>query len=230
MKIIQIFILTFVVNLYSNDKVNIYKQPYIQSQYKHLYNKFDYFSDTESEQCDSLLHPSVCNFNTKYSAHFNSIITILLITMFLMFGLIGRNPDHQDIYGSISDISEKQKQAINNRPLKLGSAVIVFILALYLIKYIRSDDTNKIFDYPNKMLIIQDRDKNELKRYPFSSIKGVEVLKYVDGEYMHFELNIRLKNNRLNLHSSKDDLLPALEAISLHKRLNVPVFKIKTNK
>ena len=81
-------ILFLFVTLYAD--TSVYSQPYIASTQPHLYEAFDYFSDTKSMECDSMYSPTQCSFKTAYDAHFGKILFILIVAFFLIIGLIWR--------------------------------------------------------------------------------------------------------------------------------------------
>jgi len=230
-KIIKLFILTLFVMLYADNNTSLFSQVYLESTQEHLYEKFDYISDIESMDCNSYSNPTICRFNSKYSAHLGSIIAILVISFFLISGLIGRNPDHDgaDSYGGSGiSLSEKKKTEINARPIYWGWAIFVFVAALYMIKHIRSDDNNKIIDFTKQALIIEDRESNQLYSYPLKELKTIEILKYTDEDYIHYELNFHFEDKRINLYANKDDLHCCIAAKILSDKLDKPVVKIRT--
>ncbi|GEM_PF-5406716 len=123
---------------------------------------------------------------------------------------------------------DKLKERVNAQPIYWGWALVVFICALYLIKYIRAEDTSKIIDFYKQVLIVKDREGQEITRYPLKKLQVIEVLKFKDGDYTHYELNFRFEDKRINLYASKDDLLPCIYAQDLSNRLHKPVVKIET--
>jgi hypothetical protein len=220
-----------VVRLHAEAQIDIYSLPYSESNQSHLYEKFDYFSDTERMDCNSFHAPIQCRFDIKHDAHLGMIITILLVALFLMIGLIGRNPDYDGDYeAGVTILSEKKKNEINARPIYLGWAILVFVIALYAVKYIRKNDTNKIINFSKQTLLLEDRDGNYIQRYDLNQLKAIEVLRYTDSDYQHYELNLQFENSRINLYAGKDDLSCHIQARELHSYLKKPVVKIKTGK
>jgi len=224
LKLIKAFIFSFISILYAGNLNILLDKPYIESTSSHIYSKFNRFSDTSGMECNGLTSPTICDFDTKYDAHSGLTITILIIAMLLIMGFIGRNADIDDYL----DINEKHK--INSKPMYWGKAILVFVIASYIIKYIHSNDVDKIFNLNKKVLIIQNRDFKEVANYPFKEINGIEILKYTDKNYIHYELNLRLKNKRLNLYASSDEFLCNAYASDLHDKIHIPIFKIKTDR
>jgi len=95
---ILLSILFFFVTLYAD--TSLYSQPYIASTQPHLYETFDYFSDTEPMECDSMFSPTKCSFKTAYDAHFGKVLFILIVAFFLIIGLIGGNSDYDGLDSS----------------------------------------------------------------------------------------------------------------------------------
>jgi hypothetical protein len=215
-----LFLLVVVTNAYSNSQ-----DTYRDSTKEHLYEEFDYFPNTDTMDCDNATE---CRFNTKYDAHFGATITILLIAFFLIFGLIGFNPDYVDYSSSVMPLSKKRKNEINAQPIYFGGAIIVFVVALYLIKYIRHEDTNKILNFAKQTLTLEDRDGNKIKSYNLHDLKSIELLHYDKGDYQHYELNLEFENKRINLYAGRDSLLCTSQARELSTRLHKPIEKIKT--
>jgi len=116
------------------------------------------------------------------------------------------------------------------QPIYWKTAIIVFVASLYFIKLIRSNDTSKIIDIKHQILIIKDKDAKEIERYPLNKLQAIELLKFRDDDYIHYELNFRFNEKRINLYANKDDLLPYLYAKDLSKRLHKPIIKIETEK
>jgi len=96
-KMLKIIFLMLFVSLYADGQTSVYAQPYKESTVPHLYEKFDYSSDIESMECDSMRSPSKCSFKKSYGAHLGTILLILFVAFLLMSGLIGRNPDYDGI-------------------------------------------------------------------------------------------------------------------------------------
>jgi len=224
-KIIKIFILTLFVPIYANN------DSFIASTSPHLHEKFDMFSDIEVIIDGGLLHSTAYNFNTQYDAHLGSIIAILFITFLLIVGFIGTNSDRPigiSDTGYNLEMSEKKKNEIDSRPIGLIQAIIVFILATLLIKYIHKDDVNRVVNFDKQILKILDRDKNVIEEYSLKDANAIEILKYSDNEYLHYELNIQLKSRRYNLYANSDDISINCYASILSQRLNKPIVKIET--
>ena len=224
-KIIKIFILTLFISLYANN------DSYIASTQPHLHEKFNMFSDIELSIDGGLIHPTAYNFNTKYDAHLGSIIMIFFIAFLLMVGFIGTNSDRPIGFSDTTynlEMSEKKKNEIDNRPVGLLQAIIVFVLASLLIKYIHKDDVNRVVIFDKQILKILDRDKNVIEEYSLKDANAIEILKYSDNEYLHYELNIQLKNRRYNLYANSDNISINCYASILSKRLNKPIVKIET--
>ena len=123
--------------LYGVDDID--QQNYKQSTYEQLHEKFSFISNTESMECDSMINPHKCEFKVSRDYNLLSIIFILFISFIIMIGLIGTNPEGIGFSETIiydTELSKKRQDEINHRPLQIGKAIIVFIIALYIIKYI----------------------------------------------------------------------------------------------
>lgn len=224
-----LIIIIFSLNTLSASNT-LWDRPYIPTEEPPLHEEFDYFSETESLECNGGIYssPTKCIFKAKDDAHLGSIIFILVLAFFLISGLIGHNPDYQDPYSAGSMLSEKAKDEINHKPIRWKEALIVFILALFLIKYINSDRINKKFDFQNRLLTLTKARDNELiETIPFQEIELYELMKYEKKEYVHYEANIRLKNGRrIHLYANKDYISPTSSAVRLSKELNISVKKV----
>ena len=118
------------------------------------------------------------------------------------------------------------KQKIDTKPLCLGWEIVVFVCAMYMIQYIRAEDTNKIIDLKKQLLLIENREGEVLKKYPLEKIQAIEVLKFQEDDYVHYELNLRFPHQRINLYASRDDLLTCQYAQDLSNKLHKPVEKL----
>jgi len=224
-KIIKIFILTLSVSLYAKS------DNYIASTLPHLHKKFDMFSDIEVSIDGGIYHTTSFNFNTKYDTHLGSIIAILFIAFLLIVGFIGTNSDRAigiSDTGYDLEMSEKRKNEIDSKPIRLIEAIILFVLATLLIKYIHKEDVNRVIDFDTQMLKILDRDNNIVEKYSLKDANAIEILKYSDNEYLHYELNIQLKDRRYNLYANDNNISIRYYASILSERLNKPIVKIET--
>lgn len=231
-RIILIILLLFVsAEADSDQNKDIYKQPYISSLQEHLYKKFDYFADIESMECDYEFRSTICHFNAKHDSHFLSIISILFVAFSLIAGSIGGTSDAAEFNARTHlgiRLSEKKKREIDAQPIYWERAIAIFVIALFLIKFIRADDNSRILNFKNHTLTLENRDYEVVQKYSLKEVKNIEILKYADEDYTHHELNLQLENERINLYASKDDLNINLFAMQLRKKLDRPIVKIST--
>ena len=231
MKIIKLLILTLFVALYANDKIDLYSQDYIDSIQEHLHKKFDSSSDTMPMEC----HGQSCKFDIYRQDHLGAIIGILFVAFLLISGSIGSNSDSIEAswVGSMGSVrlpvSQKKKNEIDAQPIYWGRALLIFVVALVLIKYIRASEPSKIIDFATQELHLQNRDFETIQSYPLSDIKQIEILKYNDTTYKHYELNLQLSQTRINLYTDTNDEDIIKYAQELSNKLKKPIVKIKTN-
>ena len=222
-----LILIIFALNmLHASD--TLWDRPYTPTTEPPLHDKFAYFSETESLECNGVFSPTSCVFRARTDAHLGWVIFILVITFFLMAGLIGDNPDRADPYGGGISLSEKAKERINQRPIQWIKALIVFAAALLLVQYIRADLTDKRFDFSDHLVTIQKAGTDQmLETIPFQTIAAFELMKYKTKEYMHYEVNLRLKaGKRIHLYAGKDKILCTSAAIELSEKLGIGVEKL----
>ena len=219
-------LLIFVIFLFNilSASSTLFDEPYILTTESPLHEKFDYYSETEFLEC----YKSSCDFNAALDTNLGSVILILAIAFFLAAGLIGHNPDHEDPYGGSSYFSEEHKEKINQRPLQWGKALAVFVIALYLVKFVRADLVDKHFDLSNHLLTLKKAGTDEIvESIPFQTMASFELMNYHTEVYRHYELNLRLKSGkRIHLYASRDYLSPTLMAIELSQKMGMDVKKV----
>ena len=206
----------------------LWNKPYTHTADTPLHENFDYFSETEPLECNSITSPTSCIFKAKTDAHLGSIIFILIVTFLLMVGFIGYNPDHCDPYGIGDCLDKTAKDKINQKPLQLGKAIVVFVIALLLIKHIRNDLVDKYFNFSTHTLSFKKAGTDKVtKQIQFQDIAYFELMKYDASPYQHYEVNVKLKNgNRIHLYATKDKILSTGAAATLSHDTGISVQKV----
>ena len=213
---------------------NILEQEYVESNFEQLHEEFDYFSDTESMECNNFTNPSKCYFKVDLGYNLGSTILILLIAFRLMIFFIGP-PSHigfSETFMLNIELSEEKAKEIDQRPFQLGKAILVFVIALYLIKYINSGYDNKNFDFDKKIFYLTDGKTNEIiESFSFDKIKNIELLKYKKDSYEHYELNLHLVNDkRIHIFARRDDLSATIDSKILSEKMSKPIEKLLSSK
>ena len=214
---------------------NILEQEYVESNFEQLYEEFEYFSDTESMECNNFTNPSKCYFKVDLGYNLVSTILILSIAFLLMISFIG--PPSQGIGFSDAvilnvELNKEKAKEINQRPFQLGKAILVLVIALYLIKYINSGYYDKNFDFDKKIFYLTDGKTNEIiESFSFDKIKNIELLKYKKDSYEHYELNLHLVNDkRIHIFARRDDLSATIYSKILSEKMSKPIEKLLSSK
>ena len=133
-------------------------------------------------------------------------------------------------YLALYPLVNATKRESTHVPYIFFKALGVFIVAIYLIQSLNANDKNKLFDYRKQQLYLSDNKSHAIERtIPFQDIQAIEELKYSDGDYTHYELNIQLRDGeRIHLFSDKSDTFIKMYAEQLNKKLQKPIEKIRT--
>jgi hypothetical protein len=219
--------------MHADSNVRLQNQSYTQSYQEHLFPVFEGQSRTREMDCT---RHTRCKFGIVRKDYTGVIIGILFVVFILVMGFIGGTSRSSETTWVVSGgaavslpVSQKKKNEIDGRPIYWDRAILTIIIATLLIKYIRSDIPAKIIDFTSHSILLEDRDWDIIKSYPFSDILYIEVLRYHTETYEHYELNLQLITERINLYVDKNDRNIIEYANKLSKSLHKPVIKIVTN-
>ena len=226
MKFIKYILLSILLLSNLSASTNEYKN----SNKNPIHEKFNFISDTELGTCDTINMSTPCSFNITSDSHLILIFFLSILTMYIIVYLIGWNADGQKVAslgGSYFfmrfPVSKKYLDKINSRPFQIGKAIIVFVIFLYIISYISSNEYNKTFNFNDKKIYLT-QDKDIKRVIEFNNIEKLEILKYKEDKYIHYEFNLELLGGeRIHLYTDKSDTFINIYAQKIGLKINKPI-------